>query len=681
MSFLTKIKSKLKEFQNLILTALRNAKDFASKKKDTFERMSHIAIEKLDKNAEMSNLKKNEEIREKIVGFKVFKRKFGRILYKVASVVVFVLFIIFDIIRTLIVKNKKRSVIALICIFVIGLGMGFGFRLYSQTHVTVIKIDGHPVGITSVFKSSNDDLKRIEKRTIKVIKNDIIEDINTRTNINNLKITGLEQEVEQLDYQITQHKEYEKIIKRIKKLKKKPKKNKAKLKKLRADKKEFSKAIRKLDVSAQKKKIKALKKEIKAVKESNKKIVSERVKTEVVFTDVHYEKENLRKEDAPSVFIDGIIVENNKNILDKLPRFNVSNLKKALEDLNKIKYKTFAIYVDNVPATFLASKEDAHSVMEYFRNKIALESVSTISYFREHVLIKEKIEDIKKTQSVGDAVTTLLTQKPKLVSKTIKRTYTVSELAKKFKVSVDNLKKHNKNKKKFKKNSVVKYLKHVPYVHFYNEGIFSGSKSIPYKTIKVRKSSMFKGDVTVKKSGKNGKKFVIEKIFLLNGKEIKVNVLKSTVLRKPKNRVIYIGTKSRPAGYDGPSSYVDGNGVLSHPLPSLSVSSNFGEWRGYAHAGIDFQCPIGTPIYAAASGTVTQASYSGAYGNIVSISHGGGLSTRYAHMASMVVSVGQSVSRGQLIGFVGMTGNSTGPHLHFEVRVNGAVVNPWNYLS
>ena len=89
--------------------------------------------------------------------------------------------------------------------------------------------------------------------------------------------------------------------------------------------------------------------------------------------------------------------------------------------------------------------------------------------------------------------------------------------------------------------------------------------------------------------------------------------------------------------------------------------------------------PMGTPIYAAEAGQVITASYKGAYGNCVIIDHGGSYSTLYGHQSRMGVSVGQTVSRGQVIGYVGTTGYSTGNHLHFEVRVNGVPQNPLSY--
>ena len=88
----------------------------------------------------------------------------------------------------------------------------------------------------------------------------------------------------------------------------------------------------------------------------------------------------------------------------------------------------------------------------------------------------------------------------------------------------------------------------------------------------------------------------------------------------------------------------------------------------------------GTPVYAAASGTVTFAGYKGSYGYLVIIDHGNGYQTYYAHCSALYVSAGQSVAQGQNISAVGSTGNSTGPHLHFEIRYNGSTLNPQSYI-
>lgn len=118
---------------------------------------------------------------------------------------------------------------------------------------------------------------------------------------------------------------------------------------------------------------------------------------------------------------------------------------------------------------------------------------------------------------------------------------------------------------------------------------------------------------------------------------------------------------------------------LIWPLNGL-FTSPFGYRWGRMHEGIDIAVPEGTAVHAAQSGTVILAAYTGGYGNYICIDHGGGLSTCYAHLSSYAVSAGASVSQGSVIAASGNTGNSTGPHLHFEVRINGAAQDPMGYL-
>lgn len=117
------------------------------------------------------------------------------------------------------------------------------------------------------------------------------------------------------------------------------------------------------------------------------------------------------------------------------------------------------------------------------------------------------------------------------------------------------------------------------------------------------------------------------------------------------------------------------------------ISSGFGFRRdpftgaGAMHAGLDFRGPVGAPIHAAAKGVVTFVGRKSGYGNCVEINHGNGLTTRYAHMSAFHARAGQSVSAGDIIGAIGSTGRSTGPHLHFEVRINDRAVNPRPFLE
>ncbi|MEY2477649.1 MAG: hypothetical protein QOG87_2964 [Actinomycetota bacterium] len=136
----------------------------------------------------------------------------------------------------------------------------------------------------------------------------------------------------------------------------------------------------------------------------------------------------------------------------------------------------------------------------------------------------------------------------------------------------------------------------------------------------------------------------------------------------------------------GQGKAISGKGILASPIPGAAVTSGYGS-RVHpvygdvrTHTGIDFRAATGTPVRAAGAGKVVYAGWRGGYGNTVIIDHGNSLATLYGHLSSISVGVGQSVAKGQIVARAGSTGLSTGPHLHFEVRVNGVPVNPLGYL-
>ena len=138
------------------------------------------------------------------------------------------------------------------------------------------------------------------------------------------------------------------------------------------------------------------------------------------------------------------------------------------------------------------------------------------------------------------------------------------------------------------------------------------------------------------------------------------------------------------------STISENNGSMYWPMPGYSVGRGSGSKFGMRvhpilgvyklHTGVDIPAPGGTPIYAAKAGDVIDAGYKVGYGRCVTIDHGNNESTLYAHQSGIAVSIGQKVVRGEIIGYVGSTGFSTGNHLHFEVRINNVPQNPLNFL-
>ena len=135
-----------------------------------------------------------------------------------------------------------------------------------------------------------------------------------------------------------------------------------------------------------------------------------------------------------------------------------------------------------------------------------------------------------------------------------------------------------------------------------------------------------------------------------------------------------------PARPMSPSTYQPASGSFMLPTGSRAVSGwVFGDRRNPRHQGLDYRCRLGDPIYAADSGTVIYAGWGGGYGNLVQVDHGNGFVTYYAHFTAFAVVHGQGVAQGQVVGYCGSTGFSTGPHLHYEIRYNGVPQNPAFY--
>ena len=197
--------------------------------------------------------------------------------------------------------------------------------------------------------------------------------------------------------------------------------------------------------------------------------------------------------------------------------------------------------------------------------------------------------------------------------------------------------------------------------------------AIPYQT-KTENSNSISG-IKVKTEGQNGEKFIAYTATIRNGILEKKDILEEKIIKEAVDKVIVKGPRATQLASRSGSSGGVSTGRLNWPV-SGSISQSYGG----RHTGLDIAGSSGTRIVAADGGVVTFTGWQGNYGNLVIISHGNGLVTRYAHCSSISVSSGQRVSQGQKIATRGSTGHSTGPHLHFEVMQNGSFRNPINYL-
>ncbi|NLG38188.1 MAG: peptidoglycan DD-metalloendopeptidase family protein [Clostridiales bacterium] len=205
----------------------------------------------------------------------------------------------------------------------------------------------------------------------------------------------------------------------------------------------------------------------------------------------------------------------------------------------------------------------------------------------------------------------------------------------------------------------------------------SGKETLPYETTTVKDDSMYVSQKKVTQKGVDGQRFVVSQIRYVNGVETDRIIIMESVLEEPVGEIVREGTQKMPAVREQAL-----RGLLPLPLKAGSyvISSRFGmrtlNGETRMHKGLDMAASTGTPIYASASGTVVYAGWASGYGRVVYIDHGHGVQTRYGHCSELKVEKGDTVKRGERIALVGNTGVSTGPHCHFEVRVDGNAVNP-----
>jgi len=205
-------------------------------------------------------------------------------------------------------------------------------------------------------------------------------------------------------------------------------------------------------------------------------------------------------------------------------------------------------------------------------------------------------------------------------------------------------------------------------------------EEIPYTSETTKSKEYNVGTKKTTQAGENGIRSVTaQRVYDTNGTQLSQQILSTEVIKEPVTEKIVVGTKKVTTS----TSYITGSGQFIWPVPGYR---NCSRWYGGSHKGVDICAAAGTPIYASAGGTVTKAGYNRAgagtgYGNSIIISHGNGYTTLYAHCLSLVVHAGQSVKQGQLIGYVGSTGRSSGNHCHFEIRRNGSYIAPQNVFN
>lgn len=353
-------------------------------------------------------------------------------------------------------------------------------------------------------------------------------------------------------------------------------------------------------------------------------------------------------------------------------------LAETLLEENVIKTNVYTLNVEGQEVATFGSLSEAtetlNGIVEEFEPQEAVEPAE--GAFVEEVAIESKTSDLEVVTELDDAETAkehLLNGSTEKKVYAVSRGDTIEEIAALLGVTVEQIALDNPelNLNNLKEGDLIKFQASAPLVHYETSGVETVIEEIPFETEEQKSEDLLVGERETLSEGIPGKRLVTRNVVRVNGDLTDVEEISSEVLEEPVSEIVLVGTK--PRMFDG-----GGDGPLGLPLASWTLTRSVGN----GHTGADMCAPQGTPIYAAEGGTVTFIGMPyGAYGNFLKIDHGGGLETWYAHCDTINVSEGDQVARGQQIATVGITGRATAYHLHFEVRVNGAVQEPMSWLS
>lgn len=390
--------------------------------------------------------------------------------------------------------------------------------------------------------------------------------------------------------------------------------------------------------------------------------------------------EELSKEYGSTIQIneDSDITFTETVILDKEVD-NIDAVLKKLTYMSDMKAEAYGIYINGALYVTVESEAAANKVLKNIQSEFMEEESDKLKYeeagFKENVEIRQIDTKLAYISSVKQATKKIMTGGEKEVTYTIKDGDTIYDICQKLDVTWDEIKAMNPEIKEESIYPGDKILlnRATAAVSVVTVEKKTFAEKIAYKTKYKKSDEMYEGDSKVTQEGKNGKRVVTARITRENGEVIKRKDLDERIITEPVTEIIVKGTKERPKTLP--------TGVLKYPIYGATLTSEFG-WRwGRNHDGVDWGCGVGTPIYAADGGTVVYAGWYYGYGLYIKIDHGSGVQTAYAHCNELYVDVGEAVYQGQHIAASGNTGNSTGPHLHFEVLVNGSPQNPFSYLN
>ncbi|AET67655.1 metalloendopeptidase-like membrane protein [Desulfosporosinus orientis DSM 765] len=342
-----------------------------------------------------------------------------------------------------------------------------------------------------------------------------------------------------------------------------------------------------------------------------------------------------------------------------------------------------AVLVNKQPIFVLAKAEDADRLLNDFKDYYAQPSDKNqvlSSSFEDDVKTQAKQVPLEQAVSYDQALEKLKEGNLQKIEYTVQKDDSWWLIARKNDMKTKEVLASNPGTTEdtiLKPGQKIYLDKVTPYITVVCEGVRTDVETIPFDVISQTDVSLASGETKIKQSGSDGQKEVQYAYVQKNDKVVSQTVKDEKVLKAAVSQIVEKGPQRVTVAYSrGSGSIASG---ISWPLRG-SITSYYGYRGSGFHTGIDIAGDQGDPYTAAAPGKVVSAGWNGNYGYSILIDHGNGIMTRYAHSSKLLVSAGQSVSKGQTIGLVGSTGNATGSHLHFEVIINGDTVNPLNSL-
>jgi murein DD-endopeptidase MepM/ murein hydrolase activator NlpD len=343
----------------------------------------------------------------------------------------------------------------------------------------------------------------------------------------------------------------------------------------------------------------------------------------------------------------------------------------------------YALVINDQEKMYFRNKEAAESVLKTLEEYYIPEDENTEIidlYFEEKVEIKKVFKNasiLKKIKTPEEGLDFILKGTDEERKHKIEKGENYWVLAEEYGISVDNLIKAKPERLQI--GQEVSLIVPEPLINVCTVENVIYDEKIQFDVVYEDNSSLYKDEYRIKNYGVYGSKEITAELVKRDGKELGKVILDESIVSDPVTKVVYKGTKNPPPRI--------GTGTFSKPLNRGTITSGYGSryhpvYRIYKkHTGVDIAAPYGTPVLASDGGKVIFAGWKSGYGKCVIVDHGGNLSSLYAHMSSINVSVGEKIYKGKTVGKVGSTGTSTGNHLHFEIRKLGNDVNPSSYIN